>query len=43
METGCKDVEWIHLAQDTVQWRAFVSSIHSNGTLGSKKGGEFLY
>jgi hypothetical protein len=23
-ETGCKDVEWIYLAQGTVQWQAAI-------------------
>jgi hypothetical protein len=26
-EIGFEDVDWIHLAQDTVQWRAFVNTI----------------
>jgi hypothetical protein len=31
---GCEFVDWIHLAQDMVQWRALVKTI--------MKGGEFL-
>jgi hypothetical protein len=26
-EAGCDDLDWILLAQDGVQWRAFVSTI----------------
>jgi hypothetical protein len=26
-EIGCEDVDWIQLAQDTVQWRDFVSTV----------------
>jgi hypothetical protein len=26
-EIGCKDVDWIHLAQDKVQWQAPVNMI----------------
>jgi hypothetical protein len=26
-ETGCKDLDWIHLAQGRVQWQAFVNVV----------------
>jgi hypothetical protein len=26
-KTGCKGVDWIHLAQDRVQWQALVSTV----------------
>jgi hypothetical protein len=26
-ETGCDDMEWIHLAQDRDQWRAIVITV----------------
>jgi hypothetical protein len=26
-ETGWEDVDWIHLAQDTDQWRALVNAV----------------
>jgi hypothetical protein len=26
-EVGCETVDWIHLAQDRVQWRALVNTI----------------
>jgi hypothetical protein len=26
-QTGCKDVDWIHLAQDRDQWRALVNTV----------------
>jgi hypothetical protein len=26
-ETGCEDVDWIHLTQDTVQWLALANTV----------------
>jgi hypothetical protein len=30
-ETGCEDVDWIHLAQDRVQWWVLVNVVMSLG------------
>jgi len=38
-ETGCGDAEWIHIAQDRVQWQAVMAMIRNSGSL---KGEEFL-
>jgi hypothetical protein len=27
MGIGCNDVKWIHLAQDSIQWRALVNKV----------------
>jgi hypothetical protein len=35
LEIGCQGVEWIHLAQDDVQWLVLVNTVFI-------KGGEFL-
>jgi len=29
-EVGCEDVDWIHLAQHNVQWRALVNWVPQN-------------
>jgi hypothetical protein len=28
-ETGCQDVDWIYVVQDTVQWQAVVNIVMS--------------
>jgi hypothetical protein len=38
-ETGCGDAEWIHTAQERVQWLAVMAMIRN---LDSLKGEEFL-
>jgi hypothetical protein len=38
-EIGSEDVDWIHVAQDRVQWQA---PEHSTEPLGSIKGKKFL-
>jgi len=39
-ETGYKDMDWVPLAQDRVQWQAIVNIV--NEPLGFIKSGEFL-
>jgi hypothetical protein len=36
---GCRNVDWMHLAQDKDQWLAFVDTLMD---LGSINGGNFL-
>jgi len=38
-ETGCGDAEWIHIAQDRVQWQAVMAMIRNSDSLKSE---EFL-
>jgi hypothetical protein len=40
-ETGYEGVEWIHLAQATVQWRAFVNTVMNLCV--PQKVGDFLH
>jgi hypothetical protein len=40
VKTGCEVVDWIHLAQDRVQWRAIVNRLMNLRI--TKKGGNFL-
>jgi len=36
-DTGCEDMEWIHLAQNRVQWQACKHSNKSSGSTKSTK------
>jgi len=39
-ETGHKDADWIHLAQDSVQWQAYVRAVMNSQV--PQKVGNFL-
>jgi hypothetical protein len=32
-EIRCEDVDWVHMAQDRVQWRAAVNTVMNNRIL----------
>jgi hypothetical protein len=36
-ETGCEDVEWIHLGQDRNQWQAFGNTVMNVQVLQRRK------